>query len=134
MSENVRTHKNLKIWQRSIAMVTQVYKLTETFPKSEVFGLINQIRRASVSVPSNIAEGAGRNSHKEFNQFLHIALGSAAELETQFLIAKNLCYISQIQYMQIEQELQEIIRMISALTKTLTKDNSEQKQITTRNL
>jgi len=70
MSEEIRTHKDLKIWQRSVALVTRVYAITEMFPKSEMWGLTNQIRRVSVSVPSNIAEGSGRRSDKELVQFL----------------------------------------------------------------
>lgn len=77
----------------SINFTFDIYKLTQTFPKDELYGLTSQIRRAAVSIPSNIAEGNERNSHKEFNQFLHIALGSAAELSTQLLIAKELCAI-----------------------------------------
>jgi len=86
MSVEIRTHKDLKIWQRSVALVTRVYAITEKFPKSEMWGLTNQIRRASVSVPSNIAEGSGRRSDKELVQFLHIASGSLAELIMSILI------------------------------------------------
>lgn len=86
-------YKDLAVWQKSINFTVEIYKLTQTFPKEELYGLTSQIRRAAVSIPSNIAEGNERNSHKEFNQFLHIALGSAAELDTQLLIAKELCAI-----------------------------------------
>jgi four helix bundle protein len=119
MSVEIRTHKDLKIWQRSVALVTRVYAITEKFPKSEMWGLTNQIRRASVSVPSNIAEGSGRRSDKELVQFLHIASGSLAELETQFIIAKNLGFITNNEYSEVEQEIQEIIRMISAMSKSI---------------
>ncbi len=117
MSEEIRTHKDLKIWQRSVALVTRVYAITEKFPKSEMWGLTNQIRRASVSVPSNIAEGSGRRSAKELVQFLHIASGSLAELETQFIIAKNLGFLANNEYSEIDQEIHEIIRMVSAMSK-----------------
>ena len=76
----MKAHHKLKVWQRSIEYVTQIYKLTERFPKSELYGLSSQMRRAAVSIPSNIAEGAARNSKKEFKQFLSISQGSAAEL------------------------------------------------------
>ncbi len=84
------THKDLDVWKRSVELVTTVYYLTSEFPKEEIFGLTNQIRRASVSIPSNIAEGAARNSDKEFIRFLYISLGSNQELDTQMLIARNL--------------------------------------------
>lgn len=85
--------KELKIWQRSIELVTEIYKVTATFPDKERFGLINQINRAAVSIPSNIAEGAGRNSTKEFMHFLSIAHASSYETETQLIIAHNLNYL-----------------------------------------
>jgi four helix bundle protein len=85
--------KELKIWQRSIELVTEIYKVTATFPDKERFGLINQINRAAVSIPSNIAEGAGRNSTKEFMHFLSISHASSYETETQLIIAHNLNYL-----------------------------------------
>ena len=86
------THKDLEIWQRSIELVEGVYKLTRTFPQEELYGLMSQMRRAAISIPSNIAEGAARRSNKEFVQFLYVALGSLSELETQCLIAIRLGY------------------------------------------
>ncbi|MET4081331.1 four helix bundle protein [Pedobacter sp. UYP30] len=85
--------KELKIWQKSIELVTEIYKVTSTFPDKEKFGLVSQINRASVSIPSNIAEGAGRNSTKEFLYFLSIAHASSYETETQLIISKNLNYL-----------------------------------------
>jgi len=84
------THENLDIWKLSIEFVTKIYSTTAGFPSEEKFGLVSQMRRCAISVPSNIAEGAARKSDKEFIQFLHIALGSIAELDTQLLIAQNL--------------------------------------------
>lgn len=84
------THKNLDVWKKSVQFVTDVYHLTSGFPKEEIFGLTNQIRRASVSIPSNIAEGAARNSDKELIHFLYIALGSHQELDTQLPYRKKL--------------------------------------------
>ena len=81
--------KDLRVWQKSIQLTTDIYKLLASFPTDEKFGLISQLKRAAVSVPSNIAEGAGRNSNKEFNHFLSISLGSLFELKTQLIISKN---------------------------------------------
>lgn len=86
-------HKDLEAWKFSINFVTEIYELTKSFPKEEIYGLTNQIRRSAVSVPSNIAEGSARQTDKEFLQFLYIAIGSLAELETQLIIANNLHYI-----------------------------------------
>ena len=86
-------HKDLDVWKKSIELVTTVYKITKIFPKEEQYGLTNQIRRSAISISSNIAEGAARNSNKEFIQFLYIALGSASELETQIIISQNLNYL-----------------------------------------
>ena len=119
MSDNIRTHKDLKIWSRSVDLVTRIYKVTEGFPKSELFGLTSQIRRAAVSVPSNIAEGSGRRSTKELIYFLHIAIGSMAELETQFIISQNLGYLKAEDFTEIDKELHELLRMTAALANNL---------------
>lgn len=86
------THKDLDIWKLSMDFVIEIYKMTNSFPSEEKFGLVNQMRRAAVSIPSNIAEGAGRKSRKENIQFLYIALGSLTELDTQLIIADRLKY------------------------------------------
>jgi four helix bundle protein len=91
------THKDLDVWKEAITMFTEFYTLTSNFPDSERFGLTSQMRRAAVSVPSNIAEGAARGTNKEYVRFLNISLGSLSELETQILIAQNLEYISSIE-------------------------------------
>lgn len=85
-------HKDLEVWKKSIELVTKVYEITGTFPENEKYSLVSQMRRAAISIPSNIAEGAARNSDKEMLRFLDISLGSLAELETQFIIAENLKY------------------------------------------
>jgi len=85
-----KTHKNLDVWNRAMDLAAEVYSITGHFPKDEVFGLVSQTRRAAVSIPSNIAEGAARNSRKEYLQYLYVALGSVAELETQLLLAARL--------------------------------------------
>ncbi len=90
----MRTHKDLDIWKRGIEFVQNIYKVTAGFPKEELYGLTSQLRKASVSYPSNIAEGAARFSKKECLQFLYIALGSLSEIETQLIIASKLNYIN----------------------------------------
>jgi four helix bundle protein len=86
----MKNHKDLDVWVKSMDLVTDIYRATKTFPKDEMYGLTNQIRRAVISIPCNIAEGASRNSKKEFIQFLYVSLGSASELETQLLISERL--------------------------------------------
>lgn len=86
------THKDLDVWKISMDFVVDIYKLTRSFPKDEKYGLTSQLRRAAVSIPSNIAEGAGRKGGKEYIQFLYIALGSLAELDTQLILAERLGY------------------------------------------
>jgi len=120
----VKPHHKLEIWQRSIDFVSRIYKVTETFPDNEKFGLISQIRRAAISIPSNIAEGAGRNSPKEFIQFLGVAQGSIAELETQLIIARNLNYIDK-DYDEVMQELDGISKMIVGLIKSIRSRKSD---------
>ncbi len=89
----MQTHKDLDVWKNSISFVTDIYSITKNFPKEEVYGITSQIRRSAVSIPSNIAEGAGRNHVKENIQFLYISLGSLSELETQLIISHNLGFI-----------------------------------------
>lgn len=86
----MKDHKELDVWKKSMDLVAEIYDITKEFPRDEVYGLTSQLRRSAVSIPSNIAEGAARNTKKEFMQFLYIALGSAAEAETQLLIAHRL--------------------------------------------
>ena len=115
MKNRVKTHKDLDVWKQSIQLVKKIYELTQKFPKDEIYGLTNQIRRAAVSIPSNIAEGAGRNSDKEFIQFLHIALGSLAEVETQLIIAIEIQYAKNDTI--LFQEIQNIQKMLNGLIK-----------------
>ena len=111
--------KDLNVWQKAMDLTTEVYRITEKFPQAEKFGLISQINRSVVSIPSNIAEGAGRNSKKEFSHFLSIAIGSAFELETQLLIAQNLKYISGDKPKALVTELSNIQNMLFGLKKSL---------------
>ena len=115
----MKTHKDLDVWKSSIEMVTILYQITSNFPKEEIYGLTNQLRRSAVSVPSNIAEGAGRNSHKEFLQFLYFATGSLSELETQVIIASNLKYINDEQRQNMDILINSIFKMLSGLIKSV---------------
>lgn len=113
----LQTHKNLDVWKRSIDRVTSVYQISESFPEIETFGITNQMRRAAVSVPSNIAEGACRQSNKEYIQFLYIALGSVMELETQLIITYNLSYLDEKNFNKLSEEISEIGKMLNGLIK-----------------
>ena len=115
----IKTHKDLDVWKKPIDFVTSIYKITDHFPKSEIYGLTSQIRRSAVSIPSNIAEGAARKSKTELKQFLYIALSSASELETQLIIAKNLSYIKENESELLLEELYAISRMTQGLIKTI---------------
>ena len=117
----VRTHKDLEVWQKSIAFVTTIYKATGSFPNQEIYGLTSQIRRSAVSIPSNIAEGATRKGKTEFKQFLYIALASGAELETQLIIGHNLKYFDEIKSKKLLDELNSISRMIQGLIKSISR-------------
>lgn len=112
--------RSLIVWQKSIELVTEVYQITENFPKNEIFGLTAQIRRAIISVPSNIAEGHSRRSTLDYIQFLKISRGSLAEVETQWLISKNLNFISEEEYHEISERILEISKMLNALITKLT--------------
>ena len=114
----MREYKKLEVWKMAVELSTEVYKTTLNFPKFEQFGITSQIQR-SVSVPSNIAEGAGRGSEKQFSQFLHIAYGSLCELETQLLIAQNLKYINEVQSDGLFEKIIHLQKKIFNLNKTL---------------
>lgn len=109
--------RNLIVWKRSVELATLIYKKTVEFPKSELYGLTSQIRRAAVSISSNIAEGAGRRSRKEFANFLSISYGSACELETQLIIGRNLGYINSDDFNTLFSEIDEIQKMLYSLEK-----------------
>ena len=110
------THKDLNIWKDGIQLVTRIYEITKRFISEEKFGLISQMRRCAVSVPSNIAEGAARKNDKEFIQFLYIALGSLSELETQIIISSNLRYLDDE---SILKEIERLIKSVLAFIKYL---------------
>lgn len=115
----IKTHKDLDVWKKSMDLVMDVYRHTQVFPKEEIYGLTSQIRRAVISIPSNIAEGASRNSKKEFSQYLYIALGSASELETQILIADRLGYVQESQ--KLLEKMEAIKMMLNGLIRHLTR-------------
>ncbi len=115
----MRPHEKLQTWIESVDLVLNIYKATERFPKEEKFGLTSQIRRAAVSIPTNIAEGAARNSSKEFAHFVSIAQGSASELETELIIAYRLGYLSETLFSKLLADLEQIGRMITGLTRRL---------------
>ena len=115
----MRPHQKLDAWGKSVDLVVEVYKATERFPKEEKYGLTSQIRRADVSIPANIAEGAGRHSQKEFAQFLSNAQGSASELETELIIAHRLGYLSGAPSRQLITDLERIGRLITGLTRRI---------------
>ena len=116
---SMKSHKDLEVWKRSVALVKTIYELTKQFPKEELYGITNQIRRSAVSIPSNIAEGAARNHNKEFIQFLYIALGSISELETQIIISEKLIYLNNASSENIQKELIELKNMTLGLIKYL---------------
>ena len=117
----VKNYSELIAWQRAMDLVEAVYKATQAFPREEVYGLTSQLRRAVVSVPSNVAEGQGRGPTKEFTHHLSIAYGSLCEVQTQLLIAKRLNFISEQQYIALFESSQEVARLINGLINSLSK-------------
>ena len=115
----VKNYQELIVWQKAMDLVEMIYQATKSFPKEELYGLTNQIRRAAVSIPSNIAEGQARKSTAEFKNFPYIAQGSRAEVETQIMIARRLNYISQVQKEMILSLSDEIKRMAYSITSKL---------------
>lgn len=111
--------KELKVWQEAMGLAKEVYSTTKNFPSEEKFGLTSQINRCSVSIPSNIAEGAGRGTDRDFNQFLNIALGSAFELETQLLLSSEFNYITKEQTQLLTERVCKVQRMINGLKKSV---------------
>ena len=116
----VKSYKDLVVWQKALDLVEMVYDVTKRFPREELYGLTSQLRRAAVSVPSNIAEGHSRDSTAEFRHFLSIAAGSLAEMETQLLIAVRLNYIEPKTLQKLLENQVEISKMIKALKNKLT--------------
>lgn len=111
----LNSYKNLIVWQKAMKLVEEVYVLTEQFPKSEIYGLVSQIRRSVVSIPSNIAEGRCRGSIKDYHHFLIIAFGSGAELETQLEISRRLAFGNKLNFSKADALLDEVMRMLNKL-------------------
>jgi len=119
-----KPHKKLNAWSDAVDLAQQIYRVTERFPSNEQFGLTSQIRRAAVSIPSNIAEGAARQTKKEFLNFLHIAKGSLSELDTQLEIARRLEYLDQARWETLDERLERIDCMLSGLVRSLRSRNN----------
>lgn len=115
MEQALRGYRDLRAWQQAMGLVTEIYRVTRTFPKEEQYGLVSQIRRAAVSVPSNLAEGHGRNSRNEFRQFIGQARGSLSEVETQLEIAKNLGYVKAEAAGALMEQAEAVGKMLTGL-------------------
>ena len=116
----MRDFKQLKVWEKAHILTVQVYKITKSFPSDERFGLTGQLRRAATSVPTNIAEGCGRDTERDFARFLSIAAGSASEVEYQLLLACDLGYIESESFKDLTQQVNEVKMMLNAFIKKLT--------------
>ncbi len=115
----MKSYRDLIVWQKAMQLVTQVYLITKSLPKEELYGLMPQIRRSCISIPSNIAEGYGRNSTKDYLRFLQISSGSLYELQTQLEICLNLEYLSKKEFNEIYEQSREIERMLSSLIRKI---------------
>lgn len=122
----MKDFKELEIWKRSHKLTIEIYRATQKFPKEEIYGLTSQIRRAVSSIPTNIAEGCGRRTNAELANFLNIASGSASEVEYELLLARDIDYLAEEQYVQFAKEVREIRSMLAAYMRTLT---SNQKSV-----
>ena len=125
----METHKDLRVWQQSIEMVTSIYLMTQSFPKEEMFGLVSQLRRASVSVPSNIAEGYARGTDKEKLHFLRISSGSMSEVETQLMLSLNLGHIDQEKYNELSEIVTSVWKQLNSLISSIKKRLTPQEQL-----
>jgi four helix bundle protein len=121
MTDEKRGYKNLIAWQKGMHLAEKIYSITSEFPKEELYGLTSQMRRSSVSIPSNIAEGQLRDSKKEFKQFVSIALGSCAELSTQLELASRLVYISNSTFTSLSQLIDEEMKILHGIRRKISK-------------
>lgn len=115
--------RKLLVWQKSMSLTTKIYTNTKQFPKEELFGLTSQIRRSAISIPSNIAEGLGRDSNNELIRFLNIAVGSLFELQTQLEISKNITYLNEEEFNNLYEDSREVERMLVAFLKKIKESN-----------
>jgi four helix bundle protein len=123
MAALIQSFRDLVVWQKGMVLVPEIYRLSKKFPKDELFGLTSQIRRAAVSIPSNVAEGRGKSSKGEFQHFLH-PMGSLAEVETQMIIAQNLGYLKAAETEPIMEIIAEVGRLLNGLLTSLKKKES----------
>ncbi|RMD92958.1 MAG: four helix bundle protein [Calditrichaeota bacterium] len=119
----MKDFRKLNVWEKSHHLTLSVYKHTKAFPKDELYGLTSQIRRASASIPANIAEGCGRNSDAQLARFCHIAMGSASELEYHLLLAHDLKYLNDNQFEQLTRDVIEVKRMLTSFIQKLNSEN-----------
>ena len=119
MPKSIKSHKDLIVWQKAMLLCIEVYKLTDAFPQREIYGLASQMRRAAVSIPSNIAEGRSRGSKKDFAHFLRISYGSASELETQLDLCERLSFCNPTQRQHLNSVLSEISKMLRVMIEKL---------------
>ena len=122
-----RAHKELDVWKLSMELVVDIFQVVDMFPKKELFGLSMQMKRCAVSIPSNIAEGAGRKTKREFRNFLYIAQGSLNELDTQLEIARKLGYLKEDKYKELQEKILRVGQMLSGLIKKQTKGIKDEK-------
>ena len=122
----INSYRNLIVWQKSVALVTDIYTLTKSFPQEEKFGIVSQLNRASVSIPSNIAEGWGRESSKNYLQFLRISRGSLMEKETLLEISKNLNYINDSEFKVISDNIEEVSKILQGLIKSIQQKRGQE--------
>ena len=122
--EKIVSHKDLKVWQKGIDLVVLVYQITQSYPKEEIYALTSQMRRCTSSIPANIAEGSGRRNVGELTHFLHIALGSASELETFLVISEKLGYLEEENKEVVLELLNEVMKMLVGMIRKLNINNS----------
>jgi len=122
----LHSYKDLIVWQRGMELTVKVYELTEDFPKEEIYGLTSQIRRASSSIPANIAEGRFRGSKKEFSQFLRIAYASGAELESHIELSKRLPKTKSLKYEEVDNLLTEVMKMLNTIIRKLNPNEAKE--------
>ena len=120
------SYREIKVWQKAIELVVDIYSCTRSFPREELYGLAGQLRRVAVSIASNIAEGKGRRTDREFLQFLHHARGSVFEVETQLTIASRLAYLPEAEVLRLGHSASEIARMLNGLIKAITSITDKQ--------
>ncbi len=122
--KRIKSYRDLKVWQKSLQLCLAIYRRTKSFPRDELYGLVSQMRRASLSIPSNVAEGVGRRTRKEYARYVNIAMGSLFELQTCLVVAKELGYLGQTDARSLYSDSREIERMMSALAAKLAQTKS----------